>query len=162
MATSELRTTTVTTPSDREVVMTRVFDAPRRLVWEAYTVPEHLRNWLGPAEQPMSSCEVDLRPGGGYRFVWPQPNGELVISGSYREITPPELLVSTESWGADFPETLNTVAFSELDGLTTITTTIVFPSHEAREAALGTGMTRGYSALLDRLAEYLPTIATKE
>src|SRR5712691_10291145 len=93
-------TTTITTPSDREVVMTRVVDAPRRLVFEAWTKPEHVLHWmLGPSGWTMPVCEIDLRPGGAWHFVWRRSDGtEMGMRGVYREITPPERLVSTESW----------------------------------------------------------------
>lgn len=98
--------TTFTTPSDREIAITRVFDAPRRLVFEAYTNPEHLPHWmLGPSGWTMPVCEIDLRPGGAYRFVWRRSDStEMEISGVYQEIAPPERLVTTESWGATGPK----------------------------------------------------------
>ncbi len=153
--------TTFTTPSDREIVATRVVDAPRRLVFEAWTSPEHLPHWmLGPAGWTMPVCEVDLRPGGAWHFVWRRADGtEMGMRGVYREITPPERLVSTESWGGDWPETLNTLVLSEKDGKTTITITVLYPSKEARDAALQTGMKDGVSESFDRLAEYLRTMA---
>jgi uncharacterized protein YndB with AHSA1/START domain len=155
--TNEVGTTTFTTPSDREVVMTRVFDAPRRLVFEAWTSPEHVPHWmLGPEGWTMPVCEIDLRPGGAWHFVWRRSDGsEMGMRGEYREIKPPERLVSTENWGADWPETLNTVVLSEKDGKTTMTLTVLYPSKEAREAALKTGMKEGASQSFDRLAEYL-------
>ncbi len=153
--------TTFTTPSDREVVITRVFDAPRRLVWECYTNPEHLPHWmLGPEGWTMPVCEIDLRPGGEWHFVWRRSDGtELGMRGVYREITPPERLVNTESWGADWPETLNTLILSEEAGKTTLRQTMLYPSKEARDAALKTGMKEGASISFDRLADYLRTIA---
>src|SRR5437868_2945176 len=151
----------VTTPSDREIVMTRVFDAPRRLVWEAWTNPEHLPRWmLGPEGWTMPVCDVDLRPGGAWHFVWRRSDGtEMEMRGVYREIAAPERLVATESWGGDWPETLNTLVLSEQDGKTTITQTILYPSQEARDAALKTGMAEGVSQSFDRLAGYLASIA---
>src|SRR5829696_3261798 len=113
--------TTYTTPSDREVVATRVFDAPRRLVWEAWTTPAHLQQWmLGPEDGwTMPVCEIDLRPGGAQRFVWRKADGaEMEIRGVYREVTPPERLVFTESWGGDWPEALNTLVLTEEEGRT--------------------------------------------
>lgn len=153
-------TTIFTTPSDQEVVTTRVFDAPRRLVWEAWTSPEHLPHWmLGPEGWTMPVCEIDLRPGGAYRFVWRRPDGaEMGISGAYQEVTPPERLVATEAWDG-WTETLNTLVLSEEDGKTTITNTVRYPSKEARDAALQTGMKEGLSQGLDRLAEYLQAMA---
>ena len=93
----------VTTPSDLETLMTRSFDAPRRLVFEAWTDPRHLPNWmLGPEGWTLPVCEVDLRAGGGWHFVWRRSDGsEMGMRGTYREVTPPERLVSTESWGGD-------------------------------------------------------------
>ena len=151
----------VTTPSEREVVMTRIFDAPRRLVWEAWTNPVHLPRWmLGPEGWTMPVCDLDLRPGGAWHFVWRRSDGtEMEMRGVYREIAAPERLVSTESWGGDWPETLITLILSEQDGKTTITQTILYPSKEARDAALKTGMKDGISESFDRLAGYLASIA---
>lgn len=153
--------TSYTTPSDREFVMTRVFDAPRELVFEAWTDPEHLPHWmLGPEGWTMPVCEIDLRPGGSWHFVWRRSDGtEMGMRGVYREVSPPERLVHTESWGGDWPETLNTLLFSEKDGKTTMTATMLYPSKEARDAALKTGMKEGASLSFDRLAEYLRTMA---
>ena len=152
--------TTFTTPSDRELVITRVVDAPRTLVFEAWTSPEHLPQWmLGPSGWTMPVCEVDLVPGGSWHFVWRQSDGtEMEMRGVYREIAPPERLVSTESWGGDWPETLNTLTFTEEDGKTTITQTVLYPSKEARDAALQTGMREGMSLSFDRLAEHVRTM----
>ena len=151
----------VTTPTEREIVMTRAFDAPRRLVFEAWTNPEHLPHWmLGPEGWTMPVCEIDLRPGGAWHFVWRRANGtEMAMSGMYKEVTPPERLVSTESWGGNWAETLNTLTLSEENGKTTITNTILYPSKEARDAALKTGMKEGASQGFDRLDEYLRTMA---
>ena len=153
--------TTFTTPTDREIVMTRVFDAPRRLVWEAWTSPEHLPHWmLGPPGWTMPICEMDLRPGGASRFVWRKSDGEeMEIRGVNQEVAPPERLVATSSWGGDWPETLNTMVLTEVDGKTTMTHTILYPSKEARDAALQTGMKEGMSASNDRLAEHLRSMA---
>jgi uncharacterized protein YndB with AHSA1/START domain len=153
--------TTFTTPSDLEIVMTRVVDAPRSLVFEAHTNPEHLPNWLtGPAGWSMPVCEIDLRPGGAWRFVWRQSDGsEMEMQGEYREVSPPDRVVSTESWGGNWPETLNTVALTEEDGKTRITQTILYPSKEARDAALGTGMKDGVTLSYNRLSDYLRTLS---
>lgn len=159
--TNEVRETTFTTPSDLEIVVTRVVDAPRRLVWEAWTKPEHVPHWmLGPEGWTMPVCEIDLRPGGAWHFVWRRSDGtEMGMRGVYREIKPPERLVSTESWGGDWPETLNTLVLTEEHGKTTITCTILYPSKEARDAATQTGMKDGMAISFDRLSEYLRTIA---
>ncbi len=158
---SKVETTTFTTPSDREIAMTRVFDAPRRLVFDAWTNPKHVPHWmLGPDGWTMPVCEIDLRPGGAWRFVWRRSNGtEMEMRGEYREVTPPERLVSTESWGDDWPETLNTLTLSEEGGKTTMTQTVLYPSKEARDAAFETGMKDGASQSFDRLEAYLQTMA---
>jgi uncharacterized protein YndB with AHSA1/START domain len=157
MATARKHETTFATPSDREVVVTRVVDAPRTLVWDVYTNAEHVRQWmLGPEGWTMPVCEIDLRAGGAYRFGWRNGDGaEMTISGEYREVSPPERLVSTESWGAEWPETLNTIVFTEENGATTITTTVLYPSRDARDAALETGMTDGMATTFDRLDDHL-------
>lgn len=158
---NEAGTTTFATPTDREIVTTRTFDAPRRLVWEAWTNPEHLPRWMtGPPSWTMTVCEIDLRPGGSWRFAWRDTRGvEMEIRGVYREIVPPERLVSTESWGGDWPETLNTLVLAERDGRTTISNTVLYPSKEARDAVLGTEMKEGMSMSFDRLAELLRTLS---
>jgi uncharacterized protein YndB with AHSA1/START domain len=162
MATAtKVGSTLFTTPSDREVVIERTFDAPRDLVFDAMTKPEHLPNWLAGREGwTMPVCEVDLRPGGKWRFEWRRSDGtEIKLHGEYREVSPPERVVQTESWGEDWPETLNTVVLTEQDRKTTVSTTILYPSKEARDAALATGMKDGMAKSYDRLAEYLPKIA---
>jgi len=153
--------TTFTTPSDREIVMTRVFDAPRRLVFEAWTNPRHLPHWmLGPEGWTMPVCEIDLRPGGAWHFVWRRSDGtEMGMRGVYREVRPPERMVCTESWGGEWPETINTLTLTEKDGKTTMSQTVLYPSKEARDAAMKTGMQDGASISFDRLAEYLRTVA---
>lgn len=152
--------TTYSTPSDREITATRVFDAPRRLVFDAHTKPEHVQNWmLGPDGWTMPVCEIDLRPGGAWHFVWRRADGnEMEMRGLYKEIVPPEKIVTTESWGGEWPETTNTVRLSEKDGKTTLTMTILYPSKEARDAALMTGMKEGMGQSYERLAEYLQTL----
>jgi uncharacterized protein YndB with AHSA1/START domain len=162
MATAnKVGTTSYTTPSDREIAITRVVDAPRKLVWEAWTNPEHVPHWMrGPEGWTMPVCEIDLRPGGAWHMVWRRSDGtEMGMRGAYREVTPPERLVSTESWGSDWPETVNTLTLAEKDGKTTITQTVLYPSKEARDAALQTGMKEGMDASFDRLDEYLRTTA---
>jgi uncharacterized protein YndB with AHSA1/START domain len=159
--TNKAGATTFTTPTDREIVVTRVVDAPRRLAWEAWTSPEHLPRWmLGPPGWTMPVCEIDLRPDGAWHFVWRRADGtEMGMRGVYQEVTPPERLVATESWGGDWPDTLNTLVLSEEGGKTTVTQTVFYPSKEARDAALKTGMTDGMSVSFDRLAEHLQTMS---
>jgi len=154
-------TTDITTPSDREIVMTRVFNAPRKLVWAAHTQPEHISRWmLGPDGWTMPVCEIDLRPGGGWHFVWRKEDGaEMGMQGTYKEVVAPERLVHTESWGADWPETLNTMVLTEEDGKTRLTNTILYPSKENRDAALKTGMAEGANQSYDRLDDLLRKLA---
>lgn len=145
--------TTYATPTDLEVVITRAVVAPRGVVFDAWTNPSHVPQWLlGPEGWTMPVCEIDLRPGGRWRYVWRKANGtELDMGGSFREIAPPERLVSTESWGPEWPETVNTLVLTESGGQTTITLTIRYPSREARDAALGTGMKTGTDQSFARL-----------
>jgi uncharacterized protein YndB with AHSA1/START domain len=154
-------TTEFTIPSDKEVAMSRVFDAPRRLVWEAHTNPRHLTQWLlGPPGWTMPVCEIDLRPGGTWRFVWRKSKGEeMEMTGVYREVKAPERLVSTERWGPEWPETINTLVLTEKDGKTTLTQTLLYPSKEARDAALKTGMKEGANQSYDRLEAHLRTMS---
>jgi uncharacterized protein YndB with AHSA1/START domain len=154
---------TVTMPTDRELVLTRVFDAPRALVFEVYTSPEHLPHWmLGPPGWTMPVCEIDLRVGGVWHCAWRHSDGNMMeIRGVYKEVVPPERVVSTESWGGDWPETVNTVVFTEKDGRTTLSLTILYPSKEARDAAVQTGMTKGVNMSYDRLASRLETMALR-
>ena len=151
--------TTYATPTDTEVVITRVVDAPRRLVFDAWTNPKYVPRWLlGPEGWTMPVCEIDLRPGGSWHYVWRKADGsEMAMRGSYKEVTPPERLVSTESWGPEWPETLNTLVLAESGGRTTITLTVVYPSKAARDAALQTGMKEGMDQGFARLDLVLKT-----
>ena len=159
--TIEKRKTTIATPNEREIVITRAFDAPRDLVFEAFTSPQHLPHWmLGPDGWAMTACEIDLTPGGEWRYAWQRSDGETMeLSGRYREVEPPSRVVQTESWGKDWPETLNTLLLDEHEGRTTMTQTMAFPSQEARDAALQSGMDEGVSRSFERLADHLATVA---
>jgi uncharacterized protein YndB with AHSA1/START domain len=149
----------ITTRGDREIVMTRVFDAPRNLVFDAFTKPELVRRWLlGPEGWSMPVCEIDLRVGGTYRYVWRHVKGqEMGMGGIFREIVPPERIVSTEKFDESwYPgEAVGTVVFTEQGGKTTLTQTVTYQSSEAREAVLKSPMESGVSAGYDRLAELL-------
>jgi uncharacterized protein YndB with AHSA1/START domain len=154
----------IATPSDREVVVTREFDAPRELVWDCYTKPELVRRWLtGPPGWSMPSCEIELSVGGKYRYVLAGPGGqEMGLGGTFREIVRPERIVSTELFDEDWTggETLVTTRFADLgNNRTSVSVTVLYSSREAREGALATGMTTGMEAgyqQLDRvLAEEL-------
>jgi len=159
-ATNGVGATTLTTPADREIVTTHVVDAPRRLVFDALTSPEHLPYWvLGPDGWPMPVCEIDLRPGGLWRFVWRRFDGtEIGMHGVYQDVTPPERLVYTESRGDSRVETVGRLVFAEANDRTTITCTVCYPSKEARDAALRTGTNGGVSESLENLAEYVRTM----
>jgi uncharacterized protein YndB with AHSA1/START domain len=154
-------TTTYETPTDTEVVITRVVDAPRRIVFDAWTVPKHISSWmLGPEGWTMPVCEIDLRPGGTWRYVWRKEGGaEMEMTGTIREVAPPERYVSTESWGPEWPETVNSLVLTESEGRTTMTLTITYPSKEAREAALQTGMKDGMEMSFHRLDQLVAEIA---
>jgi uncharacterized protein YndB with AHSA1/START domain len=155
----------VTTPSDREIVATRVLDAPRTLVWDAMTKPELLRRWLfGPPGWEMTACEGEVKPGGEFRWAWRGPDGAvLAMHGVYREVVPPERVVRTESFDvgceAQAGTQLATLAFTEKGGKTTVTITVLYPSKEAREGAIASGMEHGMAAGYDRLEELLPSFA---
>ncbi|HEV3197171.1 MAG TPA: SRPBCC family protein [Bryobacteraceae bacterium] len=146
----------VTTPTDREIVLTRVFDAPRHMVFEAFTKPELLKRWFGPRGYSLVVCEVDLRVGGGFRFVLRGPDGrDMGMRGVYREIVPPERSVHIESFD-DYPgESQVTAVFVEEGGKTTLTATVLYPSPEVRDIVLKTGMEHGAAESYDRLAEIL-------
>lgn len=148
------------TPSDRKIVITRVFDAPRRLVFEALTRPEHVRQWWGPAYLSVPVCEFDLRVGGAYRFVNCAADGqEYGFSGVYREIVRPERPAYTYVFEA-MPDhgSLITVILEEHDGRTTMTETILHPSVEDRDGHVQSGMEAGMAESLDRLAALLRTM----
>src|ERR1700719_4936268 len=150
----------LTTQGDREIVMTREFNAPRRLVFDAFTKPELVKQWLlGPPGWSMPVCEIDLRVGGVYRYVWRRDSdgSEMGMGGVYREIVSPERLVATEKFDqAVYPgEAVISTVFVEQGGKTTITQTVLYKSREARDAVLKSGMEKGVAASYDRLSELL-------
>ncbi len=150
----------LTTPSDREIAVTRVFDAPRQLVFDAHTKPDLVRQWLlGPPGWSMPVCEMDVRVGGTYRWVWRHDtNGtEMGMGGVYREIVAPERLVTTERFDdAWYPgEALNTLVLIEKGGRTTLTQTMRYESRDARDAVIKSNMEKGVAASYDRLADLL-------
>jgi uncharacterized protein YndB with AHSA1/START domain len=161
MITPRTGVTDFDTPNDTEVVITRVVKAPRNLVYQAYTVPKHLQQWLlGPEGWTMPVCEFEARKGGSWRYVWRKADGvEMAMGGTVTDIVPNERIVSTERWGPEWPETLNTVVFTEAGGFTTITLTVTYPSKDARDAALKTGMKDGVEQSYARLDALLATLA---
>ncbi len=150
----------VETPGDREIVLSRMFDAPARLVFAAFTRPELLVRWYGARGWRLVECEVDLRVGGRWRFVSQGPGGELMGQGGvYRKVDQPHRLVCTELFDdQSYPgETLVSHDFTELGGRTTVTTTLRFASPEGRATTLRYPMTRGVTESFIRLAELLAT-----
>jgi uncharacterized protein YndB with AHSA1/START domain len=152
----------ITTPNDRDIVMTRVFDAPRRLVFEAHTKPALVRQWLSGLEGwTMPVCEIDLRVGGRYRYVWrkEKTGEEMSMGGVYREVVAPERIVATEkfdpAWYAG--EAVDTFVFAEKGGRTTLTQTVRYESKEARDTALESSVD-GVAASFDRLEKILETM----
>jgi uncharacterized protein YndB with AHSA1/START domain len=149
--------------SDREIQITRDFNAPRKLVFDAYTKPELVRKWLfGPPGWTFDVCEIDLRVGGKYRYVWRKgPDIAMGMGGVYREITAPERIVSTEKFDeAWYPgEAVGTVVMIENGGKTLVTTTILYESKDARDAVLKSPMEGGLRAGFDRLAELVESLA---
>jgi uncharacterized protein YndB with AHSA1/START domain len=146
----------VTTPSDREIQITRLFNASRERIFEALTEPAHVRKWWGALGEGYSVtvCEIDLRVGGGWRFVNRHPKGEVAFYGTYREISPPARLVYTEIF-ADYPdaESLVTNVLSVDGGKTRLTATSQYPSLEVRDIVLGSGMEYGAAKSYDRVEE---------
>jgi len=149
-------TLTVTMPSDREVMLRRVFDAPREMVWDAFTKPGLLKRWFGPRGWSLEVCELDLRVGGGFRFVLGTPGGkQMGMRGTYRELTPPVRSVHMESFDSFPGESQVTAVFTEEGGKTTLTATVLYPSQDVRDIVLSTGMEHGAAECYDKLAEML-------
>jgi uncharacterized protein YndB with AHSA1/START domain len=158
-AVKKTETLKVTTPSDREIAMSRVFDASRELLVEAWTKPELLKRWLyGPDDWRLAVCKIDLRVGGAMRWEWHHADGKIMgLSGVYREIAPPDRLVWTEIFDDDWTggETLVTMTFVERAGKTTVTQTVLYSSQAARDSAIKTGMASGMEQGYVRLEEVL-------
>lgn len=155
---------TVVAQGDREVLMTRVFDAPCHLVFDALTKPELLKRWFGPHGWTLVECEIDLRVGGAWRFLSHGPNGRVMgMRGIYREIAPPEKLQYTESFDefASAGAAIVTATLTERDGKTTLTTLVLSPSREVRDGVLRSGMEHGAAETYDRLADLLPSLRTE-
>jgi uncharacterized protein YndB with AHSA1/START domain len=155
---------TVTTPSEREIVMTRKFDAPRELVFEAHTSCEHMSRWWGPRKYEVADCEIDFRPGGKWRIVHRGPEGEeYAFHGEYREIVRPERIVWTfEFEGFPGSVSVETLRLEEHDGKTTMTATSVHDTVEARDAMLQSGMEDGARETMERLDEYLGELKARD
>lgn len=152
----------VSTPSDCEIQVTRNFNASRRLVFDAFTKPELVRRWLlGPPGWVMPLCEIDLRVGGAYRYIWrsEQDGSQMAVGGVFREVVLLERLVATEKFDdAWYPgEALDTTVFEALREITRVTITLLYESKEARDAARRSGMEHGMAAGYDRLEILLST-----
>jgi uncharacterized protein YndB with AHSA1/START domain len=152
----------VTTPSDTEITLTRLFSAPRDLVWEAMTKPEHVRRWWGCLDERYSVpvCEIDLRVGGKWRFVGRGPEGDIpAFYGQYLEIDRPGRLVYTEIF-EPFPDggSLVTQRLDEEQGKTRLTVTARYDSRETRDMVIGTGMEKGAAISYDRLEDLVQTL----
>jgi uncharacterized protein YndB with AHSA1/START domain len=150
-------TATVTLPTDEEILITREFDAPRHLVFKAWTTPELVKGWWNAKRGEMTIAEIDLRVGGRWRYVMVTDDGfEVAFHGEYREIVPNERIVSTEVYEG-VPEaaegTLNTATFTEEDGRTTLTVLVQAPSKEMRDAIIDSGMEAGMQDAMDLLEQ---------
>lgn len=152
----------VTTPNERQIAMTRVFDAPRNLVFDAWTKPELMKRWFtGNVAWELVECEIDLRVGGSYRWVWKGPNGERMgITGVYQEIVPNERVVATEKFDEEwYPGgAVVRMDLTERDGKTTFTTTVTYNSQETRDMVMKTPMAQGFGVSCGRLAEFLKAL----
>ena len=146
----------VTTPSEQEIRMTRLFDAPRQLVFEAMSQPEHIKRWWGRLGEGYSVpvCEMDLRPGGRWRFVNRHPKGEAAFHGEIRELTPPDRMVFTEIF-EDFPDAVSVVTSELFDegAKTRLIVTVRYPSKEVRDIVIASGMSTGAGISYDRLED---------
>ena len=164
MTTANESKLTVTLPSDREIVLSRVFDAPRDLVFQALSTPEHIAHWWGQAGSTLTECALDFRPGGAWRFVERDASGsEWAFRGQIREIVPPERVVQTfEFEGMPGHISVETLRLDDIDQgrRTRMTVTSVFDSVEDRDGVVQSGMEKGASESYDRLAAYLATLQT--
>jgi uncharacterized protein YndB with AHSA1/START domain len=154
----------ITTPTDREIVITRSFDAPRELVWDAHTRPALVRRWLlGPPGWEMPVCEIDLRVGGKYRYEWlDKGRGKTMgMGGVFTEVKKPERIGSKEKFDDDWTmgETVNMQVFAEKSGKTHMVLTVLYASKEARDGAAKSGMTDGMEAGYARLDDVLASLA---
>jgi uncharacterized protein YndB with AHSA1/START domain len=153
----------VSTPSDLEITMTRTFEAPAQLVFDAWTRPEHVRRWFGPRDWTIDVCDIDLRVGGKWRFHMRRGDEQMGLYGEYLEIGPPGRLVNTELFEEPYFEemgagTINTLILTEDGGVTTMEATSLYKSKEQRDTVLATGFEEGAGESFDRMAELLQTL----
>ena len=157
------RTATITTPADDQILITREFDAPKHLLYKAWTTPELVERWWSGRRGRVTTCEIDLRVGGAWRYVLIANEGfEVGFHGEYLEIVPNEKIVHTEIYegapGGDSEPVVNTVTFVEEDGKTRLELLTVCPSQEVRDAILGSGMEVGMQEQMEIIDELLPTL----
>jgi uncharacterized protein YndB with AHSA1/START domain len=157
MAVTSRRTATVTLPTDEQILITREFDAPKHLVYRAWTTPELVRRWWSGHRGVMTIAEMDLRVGGAWRYVMVAHGGhEVAFHGEYREIVPNERIVSTEVYEGPWPEgepAVNTVTFTEVDGRTTLTLLSQLASREDRDTVINSGMELGMQEQMEILEQ---------
>ena len=154
----------LTLPSDTEIRMERKFDAPAELVFDVWTTEEHVRNWWGYPEHPMTDCTIDLTVGGEYRYAADIPDfGEIAFRGVFKQIERPHLLVATETYEA-YPdkEGVNTMTLHEDDGITTMVVVMAYPDRETRDAVIESGMEHGLQVSLNRIDSVLAGLADGE
>lgn len=154
-------TVTITLPTETEVVVSRQFDAPKAMVFDALTKPDLIKRWYGPDGWSLDVCDIDLKVGGKWRFVLRRPDGKVIgQQGVYQEIVRPDRIVNTESWEDWDPgETLVTVLFAEQNGRTTMTSSMRFPSREVRDIVVKNGLDKNLHQTYDKLAEVLRATA---
>jgi uncharacterized protein YndB with AHSA1/START domain len=156
-------TASVTLPSDTEILITREFDAPKDLVYRAYTEPELIKRWWSAKRGAVTICEVDLRVGGNWRYVMDAGGFEVGFHGTYREIVPNERIVSTEVYegapGGDENGALNTLTLTETGGRTTLTVLVSMPNKEGRDMIIESGMEGGMQDAYDLLEEVAISLA---
>ena len=151
-------TFTIKPKGEREIEVSRRFDAPRKLVFEAFTKPDLVKRWLGPMRGwAMDVCEIDLKPGGRYRYIWRRDNSEMIVTGTYREVAPPDKIVHTEQFEKPWyeGEAVITTTFVESNGQTTVTMTMLHQSQASRDAVLKSGMELGMMETYDQLEALL-------
>jgi uncharacterized protein YndB with AHSA1/START domain len=147
-------------PADTDILITRTFQAPADLVYQAMTTPEHVRRWWGAGHGEVTTCDIDLRVGGSWRFVLTQPDGtEVAFSGEYLELDPPGRTVHTERYEAvPAPPSTITTSYDEHDGVTTMRALCRYDSQETRDAVIASGMETGMNASYDAIDALLPTL----
>jgi len=158
MAVMSSGTATVTLPTDEQILITREFDAPKHLVYKAWTTPELVKRWWNAKRGEVTTCEIDLRVGGVWRYVMVADGGfEVAFHGAYREIVPNERIVSTEVYegipDAEEHAALNTLTLTEVDGRTTLTVLVEHPTKEGRDAHINSGMEAGMQDAMDLLEQ---------